>query len=54
MKKDDKRGVKNLQSYDRGRLMMEAYVARVKAGQSVKTPLHTMINAKTNIITRYI
>lgn len=54
MKKDDKRGVKSLQSYDKGRLMVEAYVARVKAGQSIKTPLHTMINAKTNIITRYI
>lgn len=54
MKKDDKRSANGLQSYDRGRLMMEACVARVKAGQSVKTPLHTMINAKTNIITRYI
>lgn len=54
MTKDNKRGAEGLQSYDKGRIMMEAYVARVKAGQSVKTPLRVMINAKTNVITRYI
>lgn len=42
------------QSYDKGRLMMEAYLVRIKSNQSTKEKLTAMVDAKTNTITRYI
>ena len=42
-----------LESYNKGRLMMEAYLARIKADRSIKEKLTAMIDAKTNTITRY-
>ncbi len=43
-----------LESYDKGRLMMEAYLARIKANKSINQKLSAMVDAKTNKITRYI
>lgn len=42
------------ESYNKGRLMMEAYLARIKADRSTKEKLSAMVDAKTNKITRYI
>lgn len=42
------------ESYNKGRLMMEAYLARIKADRSTKEKLSALVDAKTNKITRYI
>lgn len=42
------------QGYDKGRLMMEAYLARIKVNRNTKDKLTAMVDAKTNKITKYI
>lgn len=38
------------QGYDKGRLMMEVYLTRIKANRNTTA----MVDAKTNTVTKYI
>lgn len=42
------------QGYDKGRLMMEAYLTRIKGNRNIKEKLTAMVDAKTNKFTKYL
>ena len=41
-------------AYDDARLRMEAYVERIRRGKSLEGELVALIDARTNVVTRYI